>query len=65
MIMPAGRPSTSTTAAPAFSSASTALLTCSPEPTMGSGADMCSPTGAPGLCLAGDQRVEQIDSITR
>src|SRR5690348_11620866 len=48
VIMPAGRPSTSTTAAPAFSSASTALLTCSPEPTMGSGADMCSPTGSWG-----------------
>src|SRR5215472_10282508 len=48
VIMPAGRPSTSTTAAPAFSSASTALLTCSPEPTMGSGGDMCSPTGSWG-----------------
>src|SRR5262249_20949815 len=49
VIMPAGRPSTRTTAAPAFSSASTALLTSSPEPTMGSGADMCAPTGSLGL----------------
>src|SRR5215468_2504895 len=49
VIMPAGRPSTSTTAAPAFSSASTARLTCSPEPTIGSGGDMCWPTGSFGL----------------
>src|SRR5690349_13386194 len=49
VIMPAGRPSTRTTAAPAFSSASTALLTSSPDPTIGSGADMCAPTGSLGL----------------
>jgi hypothetical protein len=40
VIIAAGLPSTSTTAAPAFSMAVTAELTGSPEPTIGSGADM-------------------------
>src|SRR6266496_5269776 len=47
-MRPAGRPSTSTTAAPDFSSAPTARLTGSPEPTMGSGADMCPWIGSWG-----------------
>src|SRR5262249_441190 len=48
-IMPPPPPSTTPTAPSAFSSASTALLPSSPDPTMGSGADMCLPTGSLGL----------------
>jgi len=46
VIMPAGLPSTSTTAAPARSRAPIAALMGSPEPIIGSGADICAETGS-------------------
>src|SRR5215469_3761110 len=48
VIIPAGFPSTRTTAAPAFSSAAIPALIGSPEPIIGSGGDMWALTGSPG-----------------
>src|SRR5215472_10306246 len=51
VITPAGLPSTSTTAAPAASSARAATLTGSPEPTDGSGGDISPATSSSGAAF--------------